>query len=208
MKLNHSFLALALVSTLVIIDPASAAEQNDPLLTEKSQQTFQVDFDGLPLSLPTELKDRVLQQVHDNKILKSLGIGNVDLAFNRVDPKTNESKLVKGWIEGEAFKISCSAQKELDNIRKILISDSEDTIKVQHIVNDKFKGYIVNWAQASHGRLSGLYLQLIDTQKSTCHTFSLAIEDFDGFTTKEIKDAASPLTDSIKRSFFTYTSGK
>ncbi len=202
-KMNHSIMGLVLTS-ITLLSGNVYADGPDPVLTENSQKTFDVDFDGLPLSLPVELKSLVMATADGNRVT-NLQIGNVDIAYNRNDIKTSENKLVKGWIEVQAFKSKCIDQEELENIKKLLLSQEQDTIKVQHIVNEKFKGYLVNWAHTTRGKLSRLALNLIDSQKSVCYTFSLAIQDFDAFRDREIKDAVSPLTNAIKKSMDAYT---
>ena len=198
------FYALSLISVLTGSLKAQEQAAADPLITERSGETFQADLGGLLLTLPIELKDR-LEASPATSRNQGFSLGNIDISFDRKSTIAPDAKPIKGWIEFETLKQTCSSKQELESLKKNIRQYPGYDVHIRRVSRPTFAGYILKIEQSNSGIIKGINYELIDTRQQECFHLSLAIADFDGFSKTEIKRALSPLTKLLDASLLNHT---
>ncbi|MDQ3232214.1 MAG: hypothetical protein M3Q07_10370 [Pseudobdellovibrionaceae bacterium] len=213
MNMKNPLIAMALLAGPMSIlsadevsppGPPLGPVEADPLLTEKSLSTFKVDFSGLTVTLPKELKERAKVNVKSDQLAEFF-VGSIDVSFSLKNPEGEGIKIVKGWIDFQGIKKPCTAEKHLENLKKAYDRQDGFYYTLTEVRNENFTGYISRTENFKAGSLKGINYALVDDGKGTCYNLSVAPQDFDGFTFDEIRKALTPLTIGLEQSLKTYT---
>ncbi len=197
----RSFISLAFFS--LAIAATGFSDEQDPLLTEKSTETFTVNMGGLQLLLPVELRKRAVP-VKISEQQTDLSIGSIDITYEFKDEKTSEVTPVSAWVDFQAQSLSCDVDKNLETVRAAL-EKSNVKLRFEQISNDNFDGYILTEIDTTEREFNGLILEVFDKKVSKCFSVSLAYAAWGQYTRAQVRSSISPLVHAIKKSMTDYS---